>query len=116
MGARRDDITASQRKEVAIEVLSPHRPWGTVSRLSREYGVSRKTIYDIRDAGEQVLEMGLKPGPHGPQPVEKVLLVDRNRLVRGTVVLTEHGVSQRGVSACLGELLDTRMSSSWVNV
>jgi hypothetical protein len=42
--------------------------------------------------------------------------VDRNRLVRGTVVLTEEGVSQRGVSVCLGELLDTTMSPSWVNV
>jgi hypothetical protein len=42
--------------------------------------------------------------------------VDRNRLVRGTVVLTEKGVSQRGVSFCLEELLDTRVSPSWVNV
>jgi hypothetical protein len=35
--------------------------------------------------------------------------------MRGTVVLSEHGVSQRGVSACLEELLDSEMSSSWVN-
>jgi hypothetical protein len=41
--------------------------------------------------------------------------VDRNRLVRGTVVLTEAGVSQRDVSLCLGELLDTELSPSWVN-
>jgi hypothetical protein len=31
------------------------------------------------------------------------------------VVLTEVGVSQRNVSVCLEELLDTRMSPSWVN-
>ncbi len=116
MGARRDDITGSQRKDIAIEVMFHHRPRGTVTRLSREYGVSRKTIYDIGNAGERVLEMGLEPGPHGPQPAEKAILIDRNRLVRGTVVLTEHGVSQRGVSDCLEELLDTRMSPSWVNV
>ena len=59
---------------------------------------------------------GKMPGPHGRHPAEKTILVDRNRLVRGTVVLTEEGVSQRGVSACLGELLDTKMSPSWVNV
>jgi len=115
MGARRDDITARQRKEIAIEVLSPHRPWGTVSRLAGEYGVTPKTVYNIRDAAAQVLEVGLQPGPHGPQPVEKALVVGRNRLLRGTVVLTEQGVSQRGVAACLEELLDTRLSPSWVN-
>jgi hypothetical protein len=36
-------------------------------------------------------------------------------LVRGTLVLTQEGVSQRGVSHCLEELLDTRLSASWVN-
>lgn len=115
MGARRDDITSGQRTQIAIEALYPHREWGTISTLAWEYGVTRKTIYDIRDAGEHVLMMGLEPGPHGPQPVEKTVLVDHNRLVRGTVVLTEHGVSQRGVSFCLGELLDSKVSSSWVN-
>jgi len=116
MGARRDDITGVQRAQITIEVLYPHRPWGTVTRLARGYGVARKTIYDIRNAGERVLTMGLEPGHHGPQSAEKAVLADRNRLVRGTVVLTEKGVSQRGVSFCLEELLDTRVSPSWVNV
>ena len=115
MGARRDDITGGQRAQIAIEVLSPHRPWGTVTRLAQEHTVTRETIYNIRDAGELVLTMGLEPRPHGPQPTEKAILIDRNRLVRGTVALTEKGVSQRGVSFCLEELLDTRMSPSWVN-
>ena len=64
---------------------------------------------------EDVLTVGLEPEPHGPQPAEKAILVNRNRLVRGIVALTEKGVSQRGVSFCLEELLDTRMSPSWVN-
>ena len=116
MGARRDDITGIQRAQIAIEVLHPHRPWGTVTRLARKYEVARKTIYAIGNAGERVLTMGLEPGPHGPQSAEKTIWVDRNRLVRGTVVLTEKGVSQRGVSFCLEELLDSRVSPSWVNV
>ena len=116
MGARRDDITGIQRAQIAIEVLHPHRPWGTVTRLARKYEVARKTIYDIGNAGERVLTTGLEPGPHGPQSAEKTIWVDRNRLVRGTVVLTEKGVSQRGVSFCLEELLDSRVSPSWVNV
>ncbi len=115
MGTRRDDITSSQRAQIAIRALSPERLWGTVSRLAEEYAVSRKTVYDIAAAGERVLLAGLEPGPHGPAPVEKAVWVDRNRLVRSTVVLTEVGVSQRDVSLCLDELLDTEVSSSWVN-
>ena len=115
MGTRRDDITSSQRAQIAIRALSPDRLWGTVSRLAEEYDVSRKTVYDIAAAGERVLMAGLEPGPHGPSPVEKTVWVDRNRLVRSTVVLTEVGVSQRDVSFCLDELLDTELSSSWVN-
>ncbi len=115
MGARRDDITGNQRSQIAIEVLHPDRPWGTVSRLAQEYEVARKTIYDISNAGAEILAMGLEPGPHGPSPSEKRVEVNRNRLVRGSVVLTEEGVSQRGVTKCLAELLDTTVSPGWVN-
>jgi hypothetical protein len=115
MGARRDDITGSQRARIAVEMLNPHREWGTGVRLAREYDVTRKTIYNIRDAGERISTMGLEPGPHGPHPAERMIVVDRNRLARSTVVLTEAGVSQRDASFCLRELLDTEMSPGWVN-
>ena len=115
MGARRDDITSSQRVQIAIEVLSPHRLWGRISRLAEEYSISRQTAYEIAATGKRVLVAGLEPGPHGPQATEKAVWVDRNRLVRGTVVLTEAGVSQRDVAFCLEELLDTALSPSWVN-
>lgn len=115
VGARRDDITSSQRVQIAIEVLSPHRSWGRVTRLAEEYSISRQTAYEIAATGKGVLMAGLEPGSHGPQATEKVVWVDRNRLVRGTVVLTEAGVSQRDVAFCLEELLDTALSPSWVN-
>jgi len=115
VGVRRDDITGSQRAQIAIRVLSPHRPWGTVSQLAEEYDISRQTVYTVAAVGERMLMTGLEPGPHGPTPTEKKVWVDRNRLVRGTVVLTEVGVSQRDVALCLEELLDTELSPSWVN-
>jgi hypothetical protein len=115
MGARRDDVTGTQRARIAVEVLSPHRPYGTVSRLARDFEVSRQTLYDIAAAGERLLAEGLVPGPHGPQPAEKTIGVDRDRLVRGVVVLTEVGVSQRDVSFCLEEMLETSLSPSWIN-
>jgi hypothetical protein len=115
VGARRDDITGSERARIAIEVLHPDREWGKVTRLAREYQITRKTIYDIGAAAERLLAKGLEPGPHGPYPAEQTIRVDRNRLARGMVVLTGKGVSQRGISICLEELLDTRISPSWVN-
>jgi hypothetical protein len=115
VGIRRDDITSSQRAQIAIEVLSPHRLWGTVSSLADKHEISRQTVYEIAATGNRVLVAGMKPMPHGPPPTEKVVWVDRNRLVRGMVALTEAGVSQRDVSFCLEELLDTTLSPSWVN-
>ncbi len=115
MGARRDDIDGRQRARIAVEVLSAHHPRGTVVRLAQEHGVSRQTIYDIAAAGEQLLAEGLAPGPHGPQPAAQTIPVDRDRLVRSTVVLTEVGVSQRDIAFCLEEMLDTSLSPSWVN-
>ncbi len=98
VGTRRDDITSSQRAQIAVDVLSAHRLWGTVSQLAGRYNISRQTVYEIASAGEQVLVTGLEPGPHGPAPAEKTVRIDRNRLVRGTVKLTQVGVSQRNVS------------------
>ena len=115
MGTRRDDIPGSQRAQIALEALSPYRPYGTISRLARENAVSRQAIYAMAAAGKAVLETHLAPGRHGPQAVETTIQVDRNRLVRGSVVLTEAGVSERDISLCLAELLDTRVSPSWVN-
>jgi hypothetical protein len=115
VGARRNDITSKQRAQIAIKVLNSDRPRGTITQLAEEYRVSRQTIYEIGAAGEQILIDGLEPGPHGPQPREKTIHVDRNRLVRSAVVLTGEGVSQRGVPRCLSEMLDTDLSPSWVN-
>ena len=115
MGARRDDMLSSQRAQIALAVLSPERPWGTIAGLAAAYGVSRTTIAKIAAAGERVLLAGLAPGRHGPQPVAPTLRVERDRLVRSTVVLTEAGVSQRDIAGCLAEILDSRLSPSWVN-
>lgn len=114
MGARRDDISSEQRAQISVEVLAANRARGKVTELAQTYQVSRKTIYEIAAKGQQVLLAGLEPGPHGPSQSEKMIKVDRNRLVRGSVVLTEVGVSHREVTFCLGELLDTAPSPSWV--
>ncbi|HXV43387.1 MAG TPA: hypothetical protein VEC96_10010 [Anaerolineae bacterium] len=115
MGTRRDDITSDQRAQIAITMLGSARSHGTASQLAGSYAVSRQTVYNIAAKGHEVLRQGLQPGPHGPHWEEKKITVDVNRLRRGSVVLTEVGVSQRDVGVCLAELLDTQPSLGWIN-
>jgi hypothetical protein len=108
-------MTNEQRMQIAIEILSAHRTRGTVTHLARSYAVSRQTVYAMAAKGQQVLLNGLQPGPHGPHLGSQSIQVDRNRLARGSVVLSEVGVSQRDISLCLAELLDSQASPSWIN-
>jgi len=57
----------------------------------------------------------MKPGGYGPQPHQRQVEVNRNRLQRSVLALTEAGASQRSVVACLAEVLDTKVSLGWVN-
>jgi hypothetical protein len=86
-----------------------------VSQLAQRYAVSRQTVYQMAAKGQQVLSQGLEPGRHGPSVGGADIVVDRNRLVRGSVMLSSVGVSQRDIVLCLEELLDSSLSSSWVN-
>ena len=115
MSKRRDDIVAEERLQIAIEMLAPERTWGTVSRLGARYGLSRQAIYDIAAKGERVLRAGMAAGEHGPQVKEGRLEVNRNRVQRGVLTLTEIGASQRDVVVGLAEMLDTKVSLGWVN-
>jgi len=115
VGIRRNDITSEQRAQIALAMLTKGRSSETVKALRDSYRVSRQTLYELAAKGRQVLAQGLQPGGYGPQSVEKTVRVEANRLRRGSVVLTAAGVSQRDVSACLAELLDTKPSVGWVN-
>ncbi len=84
MGARRDDMPVQQRMQLALAVLTPQRPHGTITRLAHAVGVSRQTIYTLAARAEQVLRRGLAPGSHGPALATHTIQVDPNRLRRAT--------------------------------
>jgi hypothetical protein len=115
VGARKDDITGNQRAQIAMEMLASYRPYGKVRQLAEKYTVSRQTIYTIAASGKALLDEWMAPGPHGARVGGNIVRVDRERVERSTVILTRFGVSQRDIPLCLAELLDTQLSSSWVN-
>jgi hypothetical protein len=103
------------RVQIGIGVLSSRREWGTITQFAQKYQVSRQAIYAIGTHVKKVLLNSLKPAPHGPHPAETVIRVDRNRLVRSVLLLTDVGVSQRDIEFVLDEMLDTPVAPSWVN-
>jgi hypothetical protein len=115
VGARRDNITGIERAQIAIETLASYRPYGKVTQLAEKYKVSRQTIYTVAASGKALLDRGMEPGSHGAKVNQKMVRVDREHVERSTIVLTRFGVSQRDIPICLEEMLDTRLSSSWVN-
>ena len=115
MAARRDDIEAADRVQIAIEMMSLHRPQGRVSELAETYQLSRQALYDIGEKGKESLRQALAPGAHGPQAQEQSVLVTKERLQRSVLSLSEAGVSQRDVRMCVSEMLDTKISLGWVN-
>jgi hypothetical protein len=115
MGSRRDDIPAVDRMQMGITVLSSQREWGAITQFAQKYHLSRQSIYALGAQVKRVLLNGLKPGPHGSHSVEPMIPVDRNRLGRSALVLTDVGVSQRDIEFVLDEMLDTTVSPSWVN-
>jgi hypothetical protein len=115
VGARRDNITGIERAQIAIETLASYRPYGKVTQLAEKYKVTRQTIYTVAAKGKALLDQEMEPGPHGAKVNWKMVRVDREHVERSTVILTRFGVSQRDIPICLEEVLDTRLSSGWVN-
>jgi hypothetical protein len=87
--------TPSQRLQLVSQAIAQQGQYGTVSTLSRGYGVSRQTVYDWTAVGRQALTAAFTPQQAG---VERSLA----RLV--LTLLTAGHAAERGIQACLGEL------------
>ena len=62
MGIRRDDITAYERTQIALAVLSPNRDHGMVTHLAEIWHLSRQSIYMIAHRAHDLLLKLLHPG------------------------------------------------------
>jgi hypothetical protein len=87
--------TPTQRVQLVSRALAQHGMYGTVSTLSRTYGVSRQTVYAWTAVGRQALTVAFTPKPAVPErSLERVVLT----------VLTAGHAAERGIQACLAEL------------
>jgi len=91
----RPDVSQYDRLTIAHRYLDPNRPWGEVTKMAREYALSRVTIYAI------VLRVllcfqpelpGPKRGRRGQPPAKKeavhFLSAEEAERLRGRIILT----------------------------
>lgn len=69
-------LSLSTRLELTALMLNPSRPWGQATELSRQYGVSRKFLYELRHKANQALTRALLPQEPGRKGRNQALWVD----------------------------------------
>ena len=84
-GLHRTPLTTSQKAQCAAKALAGQEVHGTISELSREFGISRPTVYETRAAAGEVLREHFDKDEcaHGVVRV----VVDEAQLERAVVAL-----------------------------
>jgi hypothetical protein len=104
---RLEHIDLSTRVALGLRMCDPTRIWGEVSQLAREYGVSRKFLYELGEQAEQALQAALAPKAAGRKPQATPLVVDRSFLRRAILVMaTALPGTIRGIQLALELLFD----------
>ncbi len=84
-GLHRTALTTSQKTQCAVMALAGQEVHGTISEISRAFGISRPTLYEAREAASTVLEAHFDSSQ--PQGGAVRVSVDRAQLERATVAL-----------------------------
>lgn len=84
------EFTTAQRIMAALWMLLPwpSRPWGLVSELAQQRGVSRTTLYRNRDRAWAALVEAMEPRQPGRPAAEALLTVNKDLIERAIVALS----------------------------
>jgi hypothetical protein len=95
--------TVQQRSQLVSQLLADARQHGLVSQLSRDYQVSRQTLYRWKEKVEEAIQEALSPGATKSQ---RTVHIQRAVLI---LFVEAHG-SYRGIQTCMKELFGEDMS------
>ena len=84
-GLHRTPLTTSQKTQCAAKALAGQEVHGRISALAREFGISRPTVYEAREAAGEVLREHFDKDEATHQVVR--VLVDEAQLERAVVAL-----------------------------
>ncbi len=83
----RTPLTLPEKIDFAARALATQDRHGAISDLSREFAVSRPTLYEARETLTEVLEAHFKKSEPGSKPV--CVMVDEGQLDGPTVALRD---------------------------
>jgi hypothetical protein len=90
-GLHRTPLTTSQKVECAAKTLAGQEVHGTISAVSCEFGLSRPTVYEVRDTAGEVLREHFEKAESAYQTVP--VTVDQAQLERAVVALRVVGAN-----------------------
>jgi hypothetical protein len=88
-GLHRTPLTTSEKVECAAKALAGQQKHGTVSALSEQFGLSRPTLYQVRDAASELLYSHFDKDEAAHRAVS--VQVDESQLRRAVVALRVTG-------------------------
>lgn len=111
------ELDLSTRITLALEMLQPvsERGWGRVTALAHTYGVSREFLYQLRDRARDTLTDELAPRQPGPQVGAEAMVIDRELIRRGIVVLSLLKGSVQDIQQGLALLLGVQRSTGYIS-
>lgn len=79
-------LSLSTRMRLVFLMLNPFRPWGQVTELSREYGVSRKFLYELQHKAIACIRDGLLPQQPGRKAASNQVEIDDDFVRRAIAI------------------------------
>ena len=109
-------LSLSTRVDLVSYMLDPDRPWGMVTELSREYGVSRKFLYELRDKAAKSISEALLPKKPGRKTNSNLVEINDN-FVRKSIAVCLSVVpgTIRTVQMLLDLLFDVQRSTGYIS-
>ena len=109
---RTETMDLATRMQVGAQMILPvqERGWGLVSNYARQFGVSRQSLYQIRNRTQEALADALSPKKPGPKGHQNEVTVDRQFIQKATTTITVTPRSIRGTQAALQLLFGVHRS------
>jgi hypothetical protein len=109
-------LDLSTRIKLVSQLLDPARPWGLVTELSKEQGVSRKFLYELREKAITSLSDALLPQTAGRKAHQNQVEID-DAFVRRAIAICMSVVpgTVRTVQVVLDWLLGVHRSVGYIS-
>ena len=109
-------LTLSSRMQLAFLMLNPSRPWGQVTALSEEYGVSRKFLYGLQEKALGFIAEALLPHAAGRKAEQNLVKVDSDFVRRAIgVCMSAVPGTVRTVQTLVELLFDVHCSVGYIS-